>query len=795
MGQTQSNIGFASGQSRLGGWLAIIALLWGASATALSPPATGALTQYTAGGHVLGFDRGGYVVSNGTYALQVRFEHAAAVAPTAVGEPGTATLGRVSYAELWRGIGLAYDNPDGGIVRSTWTLDPGADPAAICLRYNRAVELLPSGALRVPFASGAMTESRPVAWQDAGGRRRPVEVAFVQLGRDVVGFRVGAYRRDLPLVIDPTLTWNTFLGGSGGDIGQAIAIDGGSGDVYVTGYGTATWGSPVNPYATGGDAFVARLSATGALIWNTFIGGSGEERAYGVAVDGAGSVYVTGISGAAFGSPVRAFSALTDVFVVRLAPGGTLAWNTFLGGGDFDIGHAIAVDGGDVYVSGYSNATWGSPVGPYAAGGDAFAARLTSAGALTWNTFLGGSSADSGEAIVVDGGAAVYVTGHSGATWGSPLRAYTALNDAFVARLTTSGGLTWNTFLGGSGHDAGDGIGVDDGGNVYVAGASGATWGSPVRAYESANDVFAARLTAAGALSWNTFLGDSGEDFARALAVDGNGSVYVAGHSDATWGSPISPYSAGIDGFGARLTSTGALAWSAFFGGASNDFGSGIAIDANGDAYVAGHSTGDWGSPIRAYTASIDAIALQLTGASPCPTIPAPGCVAPGVGGKSLLQIRTDPDDPTGGKDKLKWKFKGGPALAQADFGDPTTATSYALCIYDDSALEVTVDVPPGDTTWKPVGGKGYLFKDPNGSADGVTGVKLFGGAAGKGKLQTKGRGANLPPLVPASPTTFFANQTSVVVQLHESDGDCYETEFTAADERKNDGTQFTARR
>lgn len=794
MEQTRSRIGFANGQARLGRSLALIALLWGASAQALPPPtATGQLRQFASAGHMLGFDRGGYIVSNGTYALQVRFEQAAAVVPTVVGEPDAGQLGRVSYAELWRGISLAYDHPDSGIVRSTWVLDSGADPTAIRLRYNRAVELLPSGALRVPFASGAMTESRPVAWQDEGGRRRPVEVAFAQLDRDLVGFRVGAYRRDLPLIIDPTLTWNTFLGGNGGDIGQAIAIDGGSGDVYVTGYSTATWGSPVTPYATGGDAFVARLTSTGSLIWNTFIGGSGEERAYGIAVDGAGSVYVTGISTATFGSPVRPFAAPSDAFVVQLASNGTLAWNTFLGGGDSDLGQAIAVDGGAVYVSGYSNATWGSPVGAYTAGGDAFAARLTSTGTLTWNTFLGGNGADSSEAMAIDG-TAVYLTGYSSATWGSPLRAYAALNDAFVARLTTTGSLTWNTFLGGSGHDEGDGVGVDDSGNVYVAGSSAATWGSPVHAYASASDVFAARLTPAGALTWNTFLGDGGDDFARALAVDGDGSLYVAGHSNATWGSPIIPYAAGIDGFGARLTSTGALAWSAFFGGASNDFGSGIAIDENGDAYAAGHSTGAWGSPVRAYTASIDAIAVQLTGASPCPTTPAPGCVAPGAGGKSQLQIRIDPDDLTGGKDKLKWKFKGGPALLQTDFGDPTTATNYALCIYDDGALEVTLDVPPSGTSWKPVGSKGYLYKDP-GSADGVTGVKLLGGAAGKAKLQAKGRGANLPPLVPASPTRFFDNLTSVVVQLHESDGDCYETEFTAADERKNDGTQFKANR
>ena len=95
-----------------------------------------------------------------------------------------------------------------------------------------------------------MSESRPVAWQDVDGRRQPVEVAFAQLEDDLMGFHVGTYRPDLPLTIDPTLTWNTFLGGSGADEARGIAVDG-SGNVYVAGSSAATWGSPVRAYTAG----------------------------------------------------------------------------------------------------------------------------------------------------------------------------------------------------------------------------------------------------------------------------------------------------------------------------------------------------------------------------------------------------------------------------------------------------------------------------------------------------------------------------------------------------------------
>ena len=248
-----------------------------------------------------------------------------------------APLSRVTYAELWPGISVAYDAPGSGIARSTWTLAPGADPAAIRLRYNRAVKLTEAGELGIAFDTGAMTESRPVAWQEVDGARLPVEVAFVRLDDDVVGFRVGSYRADLPLTIDPTLTWNTFLGGSGDDSGNGIAVDG-SGNVYVAGYSTATWGSPVRAYTSSIDAFAAKLTSAGALTWNTFLGGSGDDCGHAIAVDGSGNVYVAGYSTATWGSPVRAYTSSIDAFAAKLTSAGALTWNTFLGGSGDDAG-------------------------------------------------------------------------------------------------------------------------------------------------------------------------------------------------------------------------------------------------------------------------------------------------------------------------------------------------------------------------------------------------------------------------------------------------------------------------
>jgi len=454
-----------------------------------------------------------------------------------------------------------------------------------------------------------------------------------------------------PPEIDPALVWNTFLGGSGTSVGRGIAVDG-SGNVYVAGTSEAPWGSPVRAYAADTDAFVARLDATGALAWNTFLGGPGADYGQAIAVDGRGYVYVAGTSApgqaiAANGSgnlavvdtrpaiwgtsPVRAYTAGRDAFVAKLnAANGTLVWNTFLGGSGSDAGLGIAVDGGgNVYVVGTSNAAWGSgPVRAYAAGKDAFAAKLdATSGELVWNTFLGGSGSDEGFGIAVDGGGNVYVAGTSDAPWGSPVRAYTAGTDAFAARLNAaSGALVWNTFLGSSSKYSAARIAVDRGGNVYVVGTSKAPWGSPVRAYTAGDDAFAAKLDAtSGALAWNTFLGGPARtDQGLGIAVDGGGNVYVAGSSDASWGSPVREYSAYDDAFAAKLSATsGTLAWNTFLGGPGNDFASGIAVDGGGSVYVTGLSNATWGaSPVRAYRGSAhfkegeDAFAAKLAATS-----------------------------------------------------------------------------------------------------------------------------------------------------------------------------------
>jgi len=526
-----------------------------------------------------------------------------------------AGFGRVRYTNVYPSIDLIFYGNETDF-EFDFEVKPGGDPKNIALSWTGAknVRKDAEGNLLISTSGGDVRWAKPVIYQARGGARTEIAGGF-RLRNSVASFDVSAYDPNATLVIDPAVAFATFIGGAGNDSAHAIAVDT-LGNILIAGVtssislpttaGVAQTGFNGTTQDTiTGDAFVASLNPAGsALNWVTYLGGNADDLAYGIATDSSNNVYVTGMTN-------------SPNFPVKNA-----AYGSFLGAG-------------------------GNKLNPL---GDAFLTKLSSAGALVYSTYFGGSADDWGMAIAVDNTGAAYIGGWTlsgnlptGSTafqkgykgnGGNPdfctgCGPVLTTGDGFVAKFGPSGSFVWATYLGGTMDDFVSAIAIDKTFNVYVAGStqssnfpvsSGAfqtTFGgeSTVQAQPNMHmgDAFVAKLDPNGAnLLYGSYLGGSGDDGAYGIAVDSSGNAYVTGATV----SPNFPVTAGAfqsafkgpstavvnsqqiptfvygDGFVAKVNATGtALTYSTYFGGSGNDCGQAIAVDSNGNVYVTGQTT------------------------------------------------------------------------------------------------------------------------------------------------------------------------------------------------------------
>jgi hypothetical protein len=529
---------------------------------------------------------------------------------------------RVEYKDVYPGVSLAYYGNQSQLEYD-FVVNPGADPGSIRLGIDGADEIKvdADGNLHVCLPGGEMLQRAPVVYQELDGVRQVIDGRFVLRGRAEVGFEVGHYQADRPLVLDPSLIYSTYLGGSLLDVGYSIAVDA-SGNAYITGSTDSTDFPTANALqadnAGGGDAFVAKLNAAGsALVYSTYLGGSSLEQGYGIAVDASGNAYVIGMTLSTdfpTANPVQAGQGgASDAFLAKLDEmGSALVYSTYLGGMDSDLGLGIAVDpSGSAYVTGFTASINFPTANPLQAdhGGayDAFVTKLSAAGSsLVYSTFLGGMDADFGGGIAVDASGNAYVAGSTLSTdfpIADPFQAANAgRHDAFIAKLNTAGSaLVYSTYLGGNSDDLGNGIAVDASANAYVVGQTGSVdfpTVNPLQAESGGSaDVFVAKLNAAGsALRYSTYLGGTGYDLGRGIAVDVFRNAHVTGRTDSTdfpTRNAFQPANAGdSDAFVAKLSTSASgwstLVYSSYLGGSRLETSLGIAVDSFGNAYVAG---------------------------------------------------------------------------------------------------------------------------------------------------------------------------------------------------------------
>ncbi len=476
---------------------------------------------------------------------------------------------KVKYEEVYPGVDLVYYG-NRRKLEYDFVVAPGVDPKAINLGFEgvERLEIDSHGDLVISLADTKeeIRLKRPIIYQEVDGIRHEISGEYaIKEESQQVSFQVAAYDTSKSLVIDPILVYSTYLGGSSIDEGFGIAVDS-AGSAYVTGRTESTNFPTVNPLqpATGGgpDAFITKIDPIGSsLVYSTFLGGDGGDRGLGIAVDSIGNAYVTGFT----------FSA---------------------------------------------NFPTANPFQPALSGDrDAFVAKLDSTGsALLYSTFLGGSVDDSGRGIAVDTGGNAYVAGNTGSTnfpTANPIQPTCTPvffpgacgQDAFITKLNAIGSaLVYSTYLGGSGSERGDGIAVDATGNAYIAGNTESAdfpTANPLQpVLFGGEDAFIVKVNSLGsAFVYSTYLGGSGTEHGInfGIAADSSGNAYVIGSTssaDFPTANPLQATLAGNnDAFVAKLDPAGtALIYSTYLGGSSLDHGRGISVDSNGNAHVTGET-------------------------------------------------------------------------------------------------------------------------------------------------------------------------------------------------------------
>jgi hypothetical protein len=486
------------------------------------------------------------------------------------------TYAKVKAHAVSPGVDLLYYGSQGQLEYDV-LIAPGASPDRITLALEGAqsVQVDAQGDLLLDTANGTLRLQKPRAYQEMlGGRVERVATyvlrrAATATRRDRVihvGFRVAGHDPTRPLVIDPVLNYSSYLGGSGDDRGLGIAVDG-NGNVYLTGITSSADFPTVTPIqaASGGfaDAFVTKLNATGsAILYSTYLGGSLGDLGFGITVDEQGSAYVTG--------------------------------------------HTSSLDFPTV-----------NPLQTARGNGDAFVAKLNSSGsALLYSTYLGGGGGESGFGIAVDTAGNAYVTGITNSLDFPTMNAVQSTLggglDAFVTKLDVTGSaLVFSTYLGGSGDEnnfvvdlisMAGGIAVDSVGSAYVTGLTESSDFPVANALQATLngccDAFVTKFTPAGSsLVYSTYFGSSLFDMGRGIAVDATGNAYVTGQTSGPDFPLTNPrqatYGGGVgDAFVTKLNPDGsALVYSTFLGGSGFDRGLAITVDTNGNAYVAGETT------------------------------------------------------------------------------------------------------------------------------------------------------------------------------------------------------------
>lgn len=534
---------------------------------------------------------------------------------SAAGYAVAGSFSKVVYKDIYPNIDWVLYTVNGQL-KHEFLIHAGGNVSDIKLKYGGAVSLDLSidGKLVATTPDGVVTEDAPVSYQADG---KTIASSF-RLDGDVLSYNVGSYTGSL--VIDPVLIWGTYYGGSGSEDALCTATDN-AGNVYICGYTSsassiATTGAYQTTYGGSTDAYLAKFSKSGSLLWATYYGGSSDDYGRAVSTDASGNVYMAGSTSsssaiATSGAYQTTYLGGDDAFIVKFNAAGAIQWGTYYGGTNSDYAFGMAIDvSGNVCITGQTMSSSGIATSgsfrTYVSGSyDGFLAKFDGTGAIQWGTYYGGSSADYGYGVATDAAGNIYIDGYTASastmtTTGAYQTVLDGIYDAYLAKFNSAGTIQWATYFGGDNADIGYGLAVTGAGDVYLAGytystTSLATTGAYQTVYGGGSDAFLAKFDNAGSLQWATYYGGSALDEAHSVGIGAAGDVYITGMTQstaaiATTGAHQPVFGGGIDAFLAQFTSAGALGWATYYGGSSNESAKFLSVGDSQNVYISGYT-------------------------------------------------------------------------------------------------------------------------------------------------------------------------------------------------------------
>lgn len=518
---------------------------------------------------------------------------------------------KIVYHNVYPGIDWVIYTSDKGI-KYDFVVKPGGDPSLIQLNFNHqeALWLNTDRSITLKCRLGNITEQAPVSFQEG----KEIKSDFILEGSSV-SFKLGSYDHNKNLVIDPTLGWATYYGGTVSDYGRCSAVDA-SGNIYLGGKTESGMfiasGGYQNTYGGNSDAFLVKFNSLGVRLWATYYGGSGFEDGTGVTVDSNGNVFVCGDtysgSGIASGGHQNVSGGSGDAFLLKFNSAGALQWGTYYGGASADGGAKCITDNsGNVYMVGYTASTSSISSSGHQntfAGGlfDAFLVKFDGSGVRQWATYYGGLAEDYGLGCSVDGAGDIYLSGRtasgSGIASSGHQNAYGGgSSDAFLVKFNNSGVRQWGTYYGGPGEDHGIICATDISNNVYLSGSSNSTSGISSAGWQNTfgggmYDAMLIKFNAAGVRLWATYLGGAGMDMGMSVSTNLNGDVYFGGLTDSGNAIAVGAFQNTPGGNGdcfiSEFNGAGSLQWSSYYGGSMTDQLYSCSNDGTGVVYIAG---------------------------------------------------------------------------------------------------------------------------------------------------------------------------------------------------------------